>query len=687
MNKMAETSIKSLMFDFQSKKSTLISLVNLIIFVVGVYGSFKVVLGLFGIEADTSHSLMLWHGMKEHGLVWVSDWLFTQDNWLLSLVPFHFIGFSIFGPKASVVIIFGWLIFIFSAFISGAIAWRLGAKKAAIFIFLVLLNLGLYAHSSGYVSYSTSHNITNLFGLASVLILINWFARPNNFLLVLLLLLLTSGAVSDPWMLASYNLPILLVGLWFMARPTEVISRNQSLKLITVAGISIVAVKTKLFGTLSFLPSMHFVVGEWSTLNSNSVYLIKDLGGLLNIIPFSGANAFLPSLLTVAVVGAVLLFSIFKNIRSWSYTNPATIAHFSFTLFSVGGIISAFVITSVEAMDYSARFLISSAYLIVITIGVLAERNWGNAGKSYRYVLVLILSLFFTSSLVSNFNYISNRDFKFKDTDVLGTISFLKENGLTYGYGPYWGSNANAVSAASMSRILIRPVVFNKNNGMMIVGNRPASSKRWYTDEDIPAGVNEFFVIVKSDGEECPDINICLTGLAKQFGQPIRSIKRDDSTILVWNHKLLGYELPALKLDKNKPYHFSDTAEIHPGKGWSVPESWGTWSDGSLAELYFAVPDDLHSIQIEANALISAKYPQQKVLVKINDELVQTVMLTQPSGNRIDITIPLALQEKIKKTGLLRLKFELPDAVSPKEIGMNEDGRKLALGLISITVQ
>jgi hypothetical protein len=37
---------------------------------VGLCGSFKVVLGLFGIEPDTIHSLMLWQGMSEHGLPW-----------------------------------------------------------------------------------------------------------------------------------------------------------------------------------------------------------------------------------------------------------------------------------------------------------------------------------------------------------------------------------------------------------------------------------------------------------------------------------------------------------------------------------------------------------------------------------------------------------------------------------------
>lgn len=690
--------IRDLLFNFRSKKSTLLCAVNWIFLATGLYGSLKVVSGLFGIDSDTCHSLMLWHGVKEHGMVWISDWLFTQDNWLLSLVPFHFLGFSLFGPNASLVIIFGWFIFVFSALVSGAIAWSVGAKRASFFIVIALLNFGLYAHYPGLVSYSTSHNITNLFGLTSILILIRWSKRPDNLLLVLLLATLTSGAISDPWMLPSYNLPILLVGLVFLARPTNNIGRDKSLKLIALSSISIIAVKTKLFGTLAFLPSMRFSPADWLTTNTNSFYLVKDLGGLLNIIPFSGPNWFLPGLLSLAIIAVFLQHSTLVCIRTRTKISQAAAAYFLVSLFSIAGIISAFIISNLEADDGSARFLISCAYLVVITAGILADYIWENVGHIYRYSLILILGLFLSSSLISNFNCIASRNFQFRDNGTANTIALLNDNGLTYGYGPYWGSNANAVTAASQTEIRIRPVVFNRRSGM-ISGNRAESSTRWYTAEDIPTDVSEFFVIVKADGEECPDISICLDGLARQFGQPTRSIKNGDASILVWNRELLDCEKlssthPIKKFDsepivvvRNKKFKFTTNGEVPNGHGWGKPEGWGTWSEGNSSLIMLTMIDRTSSdveMVIEGVAYLPEKDMAQRVGVVVNGlSLGQLTYNASTNGGLRAVKIPGSVIRE--GGGALNVEFSIDQPRSPLELGISVDPRKMGFGLISLS--
>lgn len=345
--------------DFKTKKSALISVIALSLLATGLYGSFQVVMAICGMDADTSHSLIVWQGVRTHGLSWIRDWLFTQDNWLLSLFPFHFLGFWLFGPKVSVAIISGWLIFLLSAFFSGAVAWRAGAKRAAIFIFLSLLHMGFYGYAGGLAAYSTTHNITNLYGLAALLILVNWSMKPNNASLYLLLAVLVSGAVSDPWMLAAYNLPILILSLIYLVRPTTRMGRYHSAKLFIVTVISILSVKTQLFGLLDFLPDMHFTLGNLKTLNSNAVFLVRDLGGLLNLVPFANWNHFLPALLSLLAVWCFIQYSIFKTLRIRNGWNEDAVSLFTVALFSIGGITTAFVISSVEAQDNSARFLIN----------------------------------------------------------------------------------------------------------------------------------------------------------------------------------------------------------------------------------------------------------------------------------------------------------------------------------------
>jgi hypothetical protein len=97
--------------------------------------------------------------------------------------------------------------------------------------------------------------------------------------------------------------------------------------------------------------------------------------------------------------------------------------------------------------------------------------------------------------------------------------------------------------------------------------------------------------------------------------------------------------------------------------------------------------DQLHLIQIETSALVNQAHPKKKIVVKINKNLVETITIINRAENRIDIAIPLRLQENIRTDGFVRIKFHFLDAISPKEIGMNEDGRKLALGLQASTVR
>jgi len=121
--------------------------------------------------------------------------------------------------------------------------------------------------------------------------------------------------------------------------------------------------------------------------------------------------------------------------------------------------------------------------------------------------------------------------------------------------------------------------------------------------------------------------------------------------------------------------------------GWSSPETWGTWSDGESAEIILPVSGKVSSILIEGSALVTPAHPKQDVIVKVNDALVFRTSLTKPVENFVDISIPETIRDKILDLGLMRVQLQFPNAVSPKEIRINEDGRKLALGLQAITVR
>jgi hypothetical protein len=122
-------------------------------------------------------------------------------------------------------------------------------------------------------------------------------------------------------------------------------------------------------------------------------------------------------------------------------------------------------------------------------------------------------------------------------------------------------------------------------------------------------------------------------------------------------------------------------------RGWSGPETWGTWSDGPSAEIVLPLSTARpRGFVIEANALVSPSHPKQDVEIRVNGALAATVSLTMNSGNQIEVPIPAPTQEGLAARGTLHVELRFPDAVRPKDIGLNDDPRNLALGLRAITV-
>ncbi len=515
------------------------SLILFFVYAFGLFLSLKVVLGMRGADPDTYHSIMLWYGVTEHGLSWVKDWVFTQDNWLFSLVPIHFFEFWIFGPKLSLVIVTGWMIFVASTIISGLIALELKAKKSFYIIPIVLIFMGFYAHLYGMVSYSTTHNITNLFGIFSIYILIKYIKSKKNNLITLVFFCQILSGLSDPWMIPSYTLPIALVAIILFFKSNVLQEKKQYIWLFSTMIISILLIKTQFLGLLDFLPKMHFSIGNWEVINLNTIFLIKDLGRLFNIIPIIKTNLVLSGFISLIVI--IILYIISMRLVFIKDISLNKFVFFVFAFFSIGGISLAFLISDVPATDFSARFLINIPYLAAIIIFVSFEKNWSRISNFLRLFSLITVSLFIISGFLSNVHFLKYPGFSINQQGLDTVINFLTKNGLNYGYGPYWGSRANAVTGLSNSQIIIRPVFFNKTSGKLIFGGRPESSKRWYQTNDAPVKQKNFFVVVLNDGEECPVVQVCVNGLNQQFGKPLKVLNFGDALILVWNHPLLNW--------------------------------------------------------------------------------------------------------------------------------------------------
>ena len=69
------------------------------------------------------------------------------------------------------------------------------------------------------------------------------------------------------------------------------------------------------------------------------------------------------------------------------------------------------------------------------------------------------------------------------------------------------------------------------------------------------------------------------------------------------------------------------------------------------------------------------------VEVLLNGKKMNTFVLTRAEDNIIRVDIPPIPRNRLN----FKIEFNLPDAISPKELKMSEDSRKLAIGIISAT--
>lgn len=118
------------------------------------------------------------------------------------------------------------------------------------------------------------------------------------------------------------------------------------------------------------------------------------------------------------------------------------------------------------------------------------------------------------------------------------------------------------------------------------------------------------------------------------------------------------------------------------GAGWAYPEDWGVWLDGSHAQVLLPMPNPKpQAIDLTIRAFLSDKKLSQTVDVFINRVFAKRITINQPG----DLVVELALNSKMLEFNYIQIEF-IPKGplLSPKELGMGEDGRKLSIGLRSL---
>jgi lysophospholipase L1-like esterase len=147
----------------------------------------------------------------------------------------------------------------------------------------------------------------------------------------------------------------------------------------------------------------------------------------------------------------------------------------------------------------------------------------------------------------------------------------------------------------------------------------------------------------------------------------------------------LGQVIPFGKGQIGSEYLINVAGFSAEGWGWTYPETWGAWSEGSKAKIVMPLPKNYSSkslsLQLNLRALLSPSHTKQRVTVLVDGQTTQEATLSKGDQNMIEIP----LKYLAPKQEFVTLEFKLPDAVTPKAIGLGDDSRQLAIGIVSAT--
>ena len=149
-----------------------------------------------------------------------------------------------------------------------------------------------------------------------------------------------------------------------------------------------------------------------------------------------------------------------------------------------------------------------------------------------------------------------------------------------------------------------------------------------------------------------------------------------------------GYELASMRyaLGSQIPFASGSTRPTFNEYGFSASEDWGTWTDSERAGFTLELghrPSANIVLEVLGHFQITENSPNLIVRLLVNENEVETRSIEFGEHINPRWIIP---PEAIEEDGKLEIAWIFENAMSPKELNMGEDSRKLGLAIRSITL-
>lgn len=508
--------------------------------ITGLCLTYRMVLATWFVDSDLVDVVVLRDGVMQYGLRFLASWNYTADNWVFSVLPVYSLVYAMVGDSPAVLVTSGWIVFLLCAGLTAYLVWRLTGRAwvgAAIFALLLCPN-HMVMGGAGSLGHPISHNTSLVWSLAAWVLIWRGLRtqRLGSMLGACGVGLLV--ALSDPWAIATLLLPAFLSSVVLVVcHPRE---RTFFVHVGALWLITAILARTRLLYALSFLPNYALRRPDIHTLGENLLWTLRSLGLVSGVLATRNLTGAFALCLGLGVMLSVLGLACVRLLVSWRALTGAQMWLFLSLVFSLAGTVGGAALGPTPASFSALHFLINFYFFLPVLVAISAcwiPSTWFARVAFVYGILVAVTGVLDTWKVLQ---FLEQRDTSL--VRVVKPLSdlLLREH-LTYGYGPYWGAQANAVTWYSRGQVVIRPIRFDPVTGR-VNGQHEQSSRLWVTPEDVPQNQSTFFIIFGDDWEICPDPARCEAGVVAQFGPPDRRLTtvgwRGDLTILVWSRRL-----------------------------------------------------------------------------------------------------------------------------------------------------
>ena len=514
--------------------------VGLLVF--GAWISFQYARAAWGLDPDVYVPVELWRGVRRFGFGFLATWRYTQDNWVLSLLPFDALLFEVLGPRPAVVAGVGWLVFLASVGLSGVLVARLCSPRAGLIAAVVLLFANVSAMGAGgYLGYPISHNVSMAWALGALALAARSLACERVAPAIAAAACVFVAAVSDPWAGPAIAIPLsLAAGALAVAHRRRRVARYAA-GLCAGSLFAFVAAKTRLFGLWSFLPETVFSLADPHEMIVNARWLYVSLAAIFNIVPRADLAQEPAALIDVAAALALFALSLGLLAGRVFRLEAEKALILGVAALSVGALLVLFLVGRWPGHGVGdGRFFPNAYFFGGVVVASRLAQLWAKARPARRWLLAAYPVLLVVSAILSAPRLWASPQPLRGMERPLALAQLLESHGLAYGYGPFWGAEALVMGPITDGRVVIRPVSFVLAR---FVRRNVESSSLWYRPQAEP-GAGRVFLVVIDDGEECRDLQACMRGAERQFGPPAERLPFQGGAVLVWTHRLIDRIAP-----------------------------------------------------------------------------------------------------------------------------------------------